>query len=215
MLACRATLSPGRHSLRDAEQRGDRHDPLWGARLRRDDQRRATCLLRHRPPDEGAALGLGAGKRSQFVQDAWPRLVANLKLVPRQASDRGCRRGQLLPTAEPFSTIGRPQRAGQRKVAAVGRFLHGISSAGSAPPRQATHRYAARRDAALVCGSPDKGFADRSDAWWPAPYWDIDTGFASLLVLLTAVDAGLGTCFFGIPVDRIDTFREAFGVPPS
>ena len=62
---------------------------------------------------------------------------------------------------------------------------------------------------------PDKGFTDRSDAWWPAPYWDIDTGFASLLMLLTAVDAGLGACFFGIPVDRIGAFREAFGVPPQ
>jgi len=60
---------------------------------------------------------------------------------------------------------------------------------------------------------PDKGFADRSDAWWPAPYWDIDTGFASLLMLLTAVDAGLGACFFGIPVERIDAYRAAFGVP--
>ena len=62
---------------------------------------------------------------------------------------------------------------------------------------------------------PDKGFTDRSDAWWPAPYWDIDTGFASLLMLLTAVDAGLGACFFGIPVERIGAFREAFGVPPQ
>jgi len=60
---------------------------------------------------------------------------------------------------------------------------------------------------------PDKGFTDRSDAWWPAPYWDIDTGFASLLMLLTAVDSGLGACFFGLPVDRIDAYREAFGVP--
>ncbi|MEZ5093623.1 nitroreductase family protein [Nocardioides sp.] len=59
----------------------------------------------------------------------------------------------------------------------------------------------------------DKGFTDRSDAWWPAPYWDIDTGFASLMMLLTAVDADLGACFFGIPVDRIDVFRDAFGVP--
>ena len=49
---------------------------------------------------------------------------------------------------------------------------------------------------------PDKGFTDRSDAWWPAPYWDIDAGFASLLMLLTAVDAGLGACFFGMPVER-------------
>jgi nitroreductase len=60
---------------------------------------------------------------------------------------------------------------------------------------------------------PDKGFADRSDAWWPAPYWDIDTGFASLLMLLTAVDAGLGACFFGMPIDRVDSYRAAFGVP--
>jgi nitroreductase len=60
---------------------------------------------------------------------------------------------------------------------------------------------------------PDKGFTDRSDAWWPAPYWDIDTGFATLLVLLTAVDSGLGACFFGIPIERIDAFRSAFGVP--
>jgi nitroreductase len=62
---------------------------------------------------------------------------------------------------------------------------------------------------------PDKGFTDRSDAWWPAPYWDIDTGMASLLMLLTAVDAGLGACFFGIAVERIPAYREAFGVPDS
>jgi nitroreductase len=60
---------------------------------------------------------------------------------------------------------------------------------------------------------PDKGFTDRSKDWWPAPYWDIDTGFASLLMLLTAVDAGLGACFFGIPVQQVGRYREAFGVP--
>jgi nitroreductase len=61
----------------------------------------------------------------------------------------------------------------------------------------------------------DKGFTDRSDSWWPAPYWDIDTGFASMLMLLTAVDEGLGACFFGIPIERIDAYREAFNVPPQ
>jgi nitroreductase len=60
---------------------------------------------------------------------------------------------------------------------------------------------------------PDKGFSDRSDAWWPAPYWDIDTGMAALLILQTAVDAGLGACFFGLPVARIPHYRTAFGVP--
>ena len=58
-----------------------------------------------------------------------------------------------------------------------------------------------------------KGARDRTDDWWPAPYWDIDTGFASLLMLLSAVDEGLGACFFGISEDRIDPYREAFGVP--
>jgi nitroreductase len=59
----------------------------------------------------------------------------------------------------------------------------------------------------------DKGHDDRSDAWWPAPYWDIDTGMASLMMLLTAVDAGLGACFFGLPIDAIEPFKKEFGVP--
>ena len=60
---------------------------------------------------------------------------------------------------------------------------------------------------------PDKGWTDRDEARWAAPYWDIDTGMAALLILLTAVDEGLGACFFGLPPDRVDAFRRAFGVP--
>jgi len=60
---------------------------------------------------------------------------------------------------------------------------------------------------------PDKGWTDRSESHWPAPYWDIDAGFASLLMLLTAVDLGLGALFFG--VFEVDRFRAAFGVPPA
>lgn len=62
---------------------------------------------------------------------------------------------------------------------------------------------------------PEKGLTDRSEAWWPAPYWDIDAGFAALLILLAAIDEGLGACFFGIPTERIDPYREAFGVPAA
>ncbi|HET9141917.1 nitroreductase family protein [Actinophytocola sp.] len=60
---------------------------------------------------------------------------------------------------------------------------------------------------------PDKGVADRSEDWWPAPYWDIDAGMAALLILQTATDAGLGACFFGLPKARIPHYRSAFGVP--
>jgi nitroreductase len=60
---------------------------------------------------------------------------------------------------------------------------------------------------------PDKGWTDRDEARWPVPYWDIDTGFTALLILLAAVDAGLGALFFGISPELIPGFREAFGVP--
>jgi nitroreductase len=59
----------------------------------------------------------------------------------------------------------------------------------------------------------DKGWADRDESRWPVPYWYVDAGFAALLMLLTAVDEGLGACFFGIPPQRIPAFRQAFGVP--
>ncbi len=61
----------------------------------------------------------------------------------------------------------------------------------------------------------DKGWTDRSEAHWTAPYWDIDTGMAALLILLGAVDRGLGALFFGFAPERIAPFREAFGVPDS
>lgn len=62
---------------------------------------------------------------------------------------------------------------------------------------------------------PDKGWADRDEARWPVPYWHVDAGFAALLMLLSAVDAGLGASFFGIFPDRLPHFRRAFGVPPA
>jgi nitroreductase len=60
---------------------------------------------------------------------------------------------------------------------------------------------------------PDKGWTDRSEAHWPVPYWDIDTGFAALLMHLTVVNEGLGSCFFGLPVPAVPKFKAAFGVP--
>jgi len=59
----------------------------------------------------------------------------------------------------------------------------------------------------------DKGWTDRDESHWPVPYWDIDTGFASLLMHLTAVNEGLGSCFIGLPVQTIQAFKTAFGVP--
>jgi nitroreductase len=61
----------------------------------------------------------------------------------------------------------------------------------------------------------DKGWVDRSEARWPVPFWHMDAAMASLLILQTAVDAGLGGCFFGIPVEKDEAVREAFGIDPE
>ena len=59
----------------------------------------------------------------------------------------------------------------------------------------------------------DKGWTDRDESHWPVPYWYVDTGFAALLILLAAVDEGLGAVFFGIQPELIPEFRRRFGVP--
>ncbi len=65
------------------------------------------------------------------------------------------------------------------------------------------HRYA----------EPDKGWTDEDEARWPVPFWHMDAAMASLLILQTAVDEGLGACFFGIPPSHDASFRAEFGVP--
>jgi nitroreductase len=60
---------------------------------------------------------------------------------------------------------------------------------------------------------PDKGAVPPDEQHWGVPYWYVDAGMASLLMLLTAVDEGLGACFFGIPPERVEAFRAEFGIP--
>ena len=104
----------------------------------------------------------------------------------------------------------------------LGRFREAVT-----PPANADRWLAANIDAPAVIvvhsnrdayldryAQPDKGLA-RSEHSWPAPYWDIDAGFAAMLMLLSAVDEGLGACFFGLPGECLETYREAFEVPPA
>ncbi|WP_151084158.1 nitroreductase family protein [Nocardioides cynanchi] len=59
----------------------------------------------------------------------------------------------------------------------------------------------------------DKGWTDEDEARWPVPFWHMDAAMASLLILQTAVDEGLGACFFGIPPEHDRAFRREFGIP--
>ena len=87
-------------------------------------------------------------------------------------------------------------------------WLRGVSAAPvlvvcCADPQAYLDRYA----------EPDKGWTDRDPARWPVPYWDVDTGMAALLMLLSAVDQGLGALFFGVPAGAHDAVRRALGIP--
>lgn len=60
---------------------------------------------------------------------------------------------------------------------------------------------------------PDKAGAGMSEeSAWPVPYWDVDAGFAAMLLLLAAVDEGLGALFFGLFRGKESAVRAA-GVP--
>lgn len=73
-----------------------------------------------------------------------------------------------------------------------------------------------RRDAYLDrYAEPDKaraGLADRDEGRWAMPYWHLDTAMASLLILQSVTDAGLGACFFGLVPDRVDAVRATLGL---
>jgi nitroreductase len=62
---------------------------------------------------------------------------------------------------------------------------------------------------------PDKGWTDEDEARWPVPFWHMDAAMASLLILQTVVDEGLGACFFGIPPDRVPPVRTEFAIPKT
>ena len=47
---------------------------------------------------------------------------------------------------------------------------------------------------------------------WPVPYWEVDCAFATMLLILAAVDAGLGALFFAIFRGEAELLAE-LGVP--
>lgn len=55
--------------------------------------------------------------------------------------------------------------------------------------------------------------AGEGESPWDVPYWHVDAGMASLLMLQTAVDEGLGACFFGVPPGQVEALRAELGVP--
>jgi nitroreductase len=73
-------------------------------------------------------------------------------------------------------------------------------------------RYAEPDKETSGLGGSGVGAGDGADDLWPVPFWFVDTGFPALLLLLAAVDAGLGACFLGNFRGEA-TLSAALGVP--
>jgi nitroreductase len=76
-------------------------------------------------------------------------------------------------------------------------------------PLPDAHRYTQRYS------EPDKiAFGMDDEANWPVRFWDIDAAMSSMLMLLAAVEEGLGGWFFGITHGERELL-DRFGVPPD
>jgi nitroreductase len=63
--------------------------------------------------------------------------------------------------------------------------------------------------------APDKaGLGMDVEAGWPVPYWDMDAAMAVMLMLLTAVDEGVGAWWFGV-FHGAEALLRDLGVPPG
>src|SRR5579863_3246727 len=48
---------------------------------------------------------------------------------------------------------------------------------------------------------------------WPVPFWHVDAGAALMLIMLAAIEEGLGAGVYGVTVDDDARVRELLGIP--
>ena len=148
------------------------------------------------------------------------RMVRNFsdRPVPAEVVDRILDNGRRAPSAGFSQGFGFLVLEGTEQV---GRFWEATFP----PEKRAGFRWSGLFRAPVIVvpcsdksayldryAEPDKGWTDRDERRWPVPYWDVDTAFATMSILLSAVDAGLGALFFGI-FDGLPALRAAFGIP--
>lgn len=129
--------------------------------------------------------------------------VVILPLADREAYVRryaeGDKAGPIAAGASAGDRVGptRKSEETQRRNAPVG--FQSLSAEGVARPGAATNR----RPGAATSRGPDG---------WDVPYWLTDTAFATMLLLLAAVEEGLGAAFVRLHRAPATTLA-AFGVP--
>jgi nitroreductase len=61
---------------------------------------------------------------------------------------------------------------------------------------------------------PDKlAITDGVEIVWPVPFWHVDAGAAMMLIMLAALEEGLGAGVYGVTVDDDARVRELLAIP--
>ena len=138
--------------------------------------------------------------------------------VPRETMDRVLEVGRRAPSAGfaqgvDFLVLDRPDDvAAFWRITRDPEFGWDLDDVAVGPtvlvlPIPDPGRYLARYS------QPDKiAFGMDDAANWPVKFWEIDAAMASMLMLLAAVDEGLGAWFFGITHGE-RALLDRFGVP--
>jgi nitroreductase len=61
----------------------------------------------------------------------------------------------------------------------------------------------------------DDKLQDGSEIEWPVPFWHVDAGAALMLVLLAAIDEGLGAGVYGVFPEEEQQLRELLRISPE
>ena len=148
--------------------------------------------------------------RSYTDEPVDPAVVERALHNATRAPNAGFSQGWGFLVLDTREAVDRYWRATSDSVAEPDRWLRGMMRAPVViVPCSSRAAYLSRY------AEPDKGWTDRDEARWPVPFWHMDAAMASLLILQTAVDAGLGGCFFGVPVDRLAAVRAGFAIPTT
>lgn len=59
----------------------------------------------------------------------------------------------------------------------------------------------------------DKLLEDGSEIEWPIPYWHMDIGCAVMILLLAAVNEGLGAGYAGFPREGLEELHKLLNIP--
>jgi FMN reductase [NAD(P)H] len=141
--------------------------------------------------------------------------------VPREVLERIVDRGRRAPSggfSQGYRFVVVTDAATRARIAELAGEERYVTAAGFEP-------WITRAPAHIVVAMREDDYHDRytqpdkleatggEEIEWRVPWWWVDAGKAIMLLLLAAIDEGLGAGLFGLVGDENDRLRELLGMP--